>query len=237
MGQSNLHRVGPFISKPALAAAAPSTTNAKRLSDEELEDLLTLPNSSLLPLETVGYLAGPASLDFASTGLTVEWDGSKNNTFRRFALDKISGLNPGNCDADLLAKIYDAMSKKEQQLAQEERLDGRGQPLTMAGDPYKNESTMVTQLEAWFSQAMMSVDRCVGRANGKKGSKGKARTKQMRRTAAPKRAEQDTTWFGRGAELRQDTYPDALFTLDDESSELGVLAGLAPVVFGAENVD
>lgn len=135
------------------------------LPEEGLNALLNPPHLPSIPLTMDGFQLGLESLE--------DNPPEHVETFRSYALAKISGLNPSNCDADLLGKIYDAVQHVEQKLQREGRIDDDGYPRTKTGGRYSTSSARSQAMQAWFHDAMLSVDRVVGRhvvMSGKTGS-------------------------------------------------------------------
>ena len=77
-------------------------------SAEAVNTLLTLPDLQPVLLTTQGFRLDLKSLETRP--------GDHANTFTLYVADKLSGMNSGNCDGDLLAKFYAAAPHKEEEL-------------------------------------------------------------------------------------------------------------------------
>ena len=133
---------------------------------EDLTALLDPPHLPRVPVTTEGSQLGLQTLDFQPPEHVM--------TFRSYASAKISGLNPSNCDADLLAKFYDAVQHTEHRLQREGRIDDNGYPRTQAGGRRPTFSDGFQVMQIWFHEAILSVDRVVGlhvAANGRSDGK------------------------------------------------------------------
>lgn len=154
----------PVIPKPTSTAFYPArkrlklTVRPKRspeLLRQALDALLNPKDQKDTPLETDGVKLGLKSLEFSPPDHV--------DVFRSYALAKTIGLNASNCDADLLDKIYDAISAKEAQLYEDGYLDDYGRPVKKKRGKNSTQSAQSQAMLAWFHQAMFSVDRVVGR--------------------------------------------------------------------------
>lgn len=130
----------------------------KPLSQDDVEDLLKLP-------EPTSRFGAREDSELGLKSLEVRPEQYVQD-FRSYSLAKVSGLNPGNCDADMMVKSYDAIQATGAALYEEGRLTDTGRPLTKASKEYGNPASEGQAMEAFFQRTMFSINRVVGRHNG-----------------------------------------------------------------------